>query len=174
MPLLRPRLPGRLFLLLVAVLATGCDDDDPVGPEPPRDNVISFEVDFDPASGDAILDQTVATIDYDAPEITPAVVEGGFVTAYMFEQDTWTALPFTYGVESPDVPAVDYTVTLGYAYNAGLLQVFYETSLADEELLASLPSRRIRVVVFRDAALRSSSVDLSDYEAVREHFGLER
>lgn len=120
---------------------------------------------------EAAVDGPVASVQYDAPEITPQVVETGAVMAYFREQDTWTALPYTYGVESPELPAVDYTVTLGYAYEEGFLEVFYETST--EAVIDQLPDQTIKVVVIEDlAAAQSAGVDLSDYGAVKAHFGL--
>lgn len=158
---------GLAFGLLV-VLA-GCEG--PTGP-PGRDaGVLSFEVDF--FVDEAAVNGAVASAQYDVAALSPAVVAEGAVLAFFREQDTWTALPFTYGVESEDVPAVDYTVTLGYAYEAGLLEVFYELSLADEDLLRSLPDQRLKVVVIANPPPRPSAVNLSSYESVRRYFGLE-
>jgi hypothetical protein len=75
--------------------------------------VYSFTVDF--FMEDAQFNGPIASVQYDAPEISPRVVEEGAVMAYFREQETWTALPYTYGVESADLPAVDRTVTLGLA-----------------------------------------------------------
>jgi hypothetical protein len=160
------------FLLFALV---GCEEG-PVGPPgppgPPGDPaVFSFTVDFQIA--EAAIDGPVASVQYDAPEITERVVQNGAVMAYFREQGTWTALPYTYGVESPDLPAVDYTVTLGYAFETGFLEVFYEASsgfVTDE-----LPDQLIKVVVIESfAGTRSAEVDLTDYNAVANHFGLQR
>lgn len=159
-------------IAVLAFLIIGCEG--PIGPEgppgPPGVGVQSFTVDF--LMEDAVIDGPVASIQYDAPEITPRVVAEGAVMAYFREQGTWTALPYTYGVESPDLPAVDYTVTLGYAFEEGFLEVFYETST--EAVIDQLPDQTIRVVVIESlAATRSANVDLSDYGAVKAHFGLD-
>lgn len=159
-------------LALFALLIAGCEG--PVGPEgppgPPGVGVQSFTVDF--LMEDAAIEGPVASVQYDAPEITPRVVTEGAVMAYFREQGTWTALPYTYGVESPDLPAVDYTVTLGYAYEEGFVEVFYETST--EAVIDQLPDQTIRVVVIESlAATRSANVDLSNYSAVKAHFGLD-
>ncbi len=70
------------------------------------------------------------------------------------------------------LPAVDYTVTLGYAFEAGFLEVFYEAST--DIVIDDLPDQTIKVVVFEDvAAARASRVDLTDYNAVANHFGLQ-
>jgi hypothetical protein len=54
------------------------------------------------------------------------VVEEGPVTAYVHEAGTWTALPYTYGVEAPEQPIVDYAVSLGYGFEIGFVELFYE------------------------------------------------
>lgn len=163
-----------IFVVLLITLLGGCDQGPPgpQGPQgPPGDPaVISFTVDF--LLADADFNGSVASVAYDAPEITRRVVREGAVMAYFREQETWTALPYTYGVESEDVEAVDYTVTLGYAYEEGFLEVFYEASYPG--VLEDLPDQTIKVVVLDSyARARAADVDLSDYEAVRSHYGLD-
>lgn len=159
-----------LASFLVFGLLVGCDSNDPA--EPPRRGagVLTFEVDF--RTDEAALAGSFASAAFEAPEISPGVVADGAVLAYYREGGTWTALPYTYGVESPDVPAVDYTVTLGYAYEVDLFEVFYEISLEDEALLRSLPDQRVKVVVLRPEAVRGVAVDVQDYEAVKQYYGL--
>lgn len=168
------RLVTRVFAIWIALLFTGCDQG-PVGPPgppgPPGDPAVySFEVDF--LLSDAQFNGPIASVQYDAPEITPRVVRNGAVMAYFREQDTWTALPYTYGVESTDLPAVDNTVTLGFAFETDFLEVFYEASRTD--LLDDLPDQLIKVVVIESlASTRAAGVELSDYAAVKSHFGLD-
>lgn len=169
-------------LLALAVLFAGCDTDDY---DEPRDTVRSFVVDFDLA--DADFEGRFASIAYEAPEITPDVARRGLVAAYVrrenaFGEITWTALPYTYGVEftedpdSPEEAAVDYTATLGYAYETDLLEVFYELSAYDDfvwDRLEEEGRREIKVVVLsQEAARRSQGLDFGDYEAVQQRFGL--
>lgn len=151
------------------LLGVGCEG--PVGPPgPPGDPAVrTFTVDF--LMEDAVVEGPVVSAQYDAPEITRQAVQGGAVLAYYREQGTWTALPYTYGVESPDLPAVDYTVTLGYAYEEGFLEVYYEAS--SDHVIDDLPDQLIKVVVIEQfASARLAGVDPSDYEAVKNHFGL--
>ena len=42
---------------------------------------------------------------------TDRVAEVGLVMCYFFEQGTWTAMPYTYGVDNTTAQAVDYTIT---------------------------------------------------------------
>lgn len=159
----------------VVVLLGGCDQG-PVGPPgppgPPGDPAIySFPVVFSLA--DATFSGSVASVQYDAPEITLDVVQNGAVLAYFREQETWTAMPYTYGVETedPDLDAVDHTVTLGYAYEEGFLEIFYEASYPG--VLETLPDQEIKVVVIESyAGARAANVDLSDYAAVRAYYNL--
>ena len=177
------RVRSASFLLLAAltVALTGCDSDD--YREEPRDRtaVQQFTVDF--VLGEASFEGPFASTSYDAPEITPEVVDDGLVMAYVREADTWTALPYTYGVEFPedqntgDEAAVDYTVTLGFSYEVGFFEVFYELSDYDDyvwDQLEELGPRLVKVVVFSEETVqRNQSLDFKDYGAVQQHFHLD-
>ena len=164
----------RLLLVTAVLFIAGCDQG-PVGPPgppgPPGDPAVySFTVDFFMA--DAQFNGPIASVQYDAPEISPRVVNNGAVMAYFREQDTWTALPYTYGVESADLPAVDRTVTLGFAYEVDFFEVFYEASRP--EVLDMLPDQLIKVVIIDSfAGARAAGVDLTDYAEVKAHYGLD-
>jgi hypothetical protein len=174
------------LLALGAVALVGCDNDDYERRPPPRDqvDVRDFEVEFDVDEAD--FEGAIASAAFEAPELTPEVVDNGLVMAYVrvtnvFGDDTWRALPYTYGVEfeDPDTdeePPVDYTVTLGFAYEVDFFEVFYELSAYDDfvwDQLAERGPRRIRVVAFTEAAARSNAaLDFDDYEAVQERFDL--
>lgn len=169
-----PRFVHRLLVAAAVLLIAGCDQG-PVGPPgpsgPPGDPAVySFTVDFFMA--DAQFNGPIASVQYDAPEISPRVVDSGAVMAYFREQDTWTALPYTYGVESEDLPAVDRTVTLGFAYEVDLFEVFYEASRP--EVLDLLPDQFIKVVIIDSfASARAAGVDLTNYAEVKAHYGLD-
>lgn len=107
------RLVPVLVVLIAALLPMACEG--PAGPPGPpgNANVISFSFTLNPET--LRYNGPVASVGYDVPEITPSVVEGGAVLLYFYEQGTWTALPYTFAYESADLPAVDFTVTLGYA-----------------------------------------------------------
>lgn len=160
---------GALALLL-SIVALGCEG--PVGPPGPPGydaNVGSFTFEFD--IDDVVINGNVASAQYDVPSITASVVEDGAVLVYFRDQNTWTALPYTYGVESPDLPAVDYTVSFGYAFDRQFLELFYEAS-TDAVDLTEQPDRLIKVVVIDGVGLGKTGVDWRDYEAVRNYFGL--
>ena len=169
---MRPSILLPVLLVLAGGLLSGCYER-VVGPEgppgPPGDPAVeSFIVDF--FVDDAAVNGTVVSQTYDAPEITPGVVQEGMVMAYFREQGTWTALPYTYGEESPTVDAVDYTVTLGYAFETGFVEVFYEVS--NEVAFQDLVDREIKVVILYGDPARFS-VDWSDYNEVARTFDLE-
>jgi len=169
---LRP--PYALFGLVLFLV--GCDSaggSGPPGPRGPRgypgDPAISaFTVDF--FVDEAAINGTVASTTYDAPEVTPSVVQSGMVAAYVREQGTWTALPYTYGVESPDLPAVDYTVTLGYAFEVGFVELFFEVSTP--VVFDLLSNRTVKFVVLSGSPAALSSINWNDYSAVASRFGL--
>ncbi len=162
-------LQASIFLLFAAFFG-GCSDT--YGPdEPRRAGVHSFEFQFNAA--DASLDASglVASAQYDAPSITRSVVDHGAVLVYFRKFDTWTAMPYTYGVESPTQPAVDYTLTLGYAFERNFLEVFYESSTAEVNPRAQ-PSYRIKVVVIDELGHGKRPIDLRNYEEVKAYYGL--
>jgi hypothetical protein len=162
-----------LFVVL-PLLLVGCDSQTgppgPRGPEGPAGDaaVETFIVDF--IVEDALHEETFLSQVYDAPEVTRGVVEQGMVTAYYREQGTWTAMPYTYGVESPDLAAVDYTVTFAYAYEEGFVELFYEVS--NEAAFPSLVDREVKFVVLYGSPV-NFSVGWSDYSEVAQRFNLE-
>lgn len=163
------------FALCLAAMAAACDEG-PVGPEGPpgppgNANVVALDQ-FTFSMDDAEFNGPVASVGYDASAITESVVDYGVVLLYYREQGTWTAMPYTFADESPTLPAVDYTITLGYAYDDQFLEVFYEAS-TDEIDLSTQPDRLIKAVVIDGFPAGKVAVDLSDYEAVRAYFGFE-
>lgn len=171
-----------LFLLvfLLSAFVAGCEGPvGPPGPQGPRGPagaqgafIQTVEVTFDVDT--AIEDESGLVLfqNYDFPEITPSVEDNGFVQAYYLAgNDTWTAMPYTFGDESPDIDAVDYTLTLGYAWSVDLVQLFYEASAPFA--LDFAQTRTVKIVVADAQAAQARSVDWSDYESVRSHFGLE-
>lgn len=187
-PSSRARSASLLVVLALALaMLPGCDGDNVQRepPPPPEDGaeVRTFEVDFDVAEADRA--GAVRSIAYEAPELTREVVERGVVMAYLrtqnaFDETVWRALPYSYGVEFEDTDsteaAVDYTVTLGYAFDVDLFEVSYELSANDSFVWRQLEERsphRIRVVAFTEGAVgRAQSLDLTNYEAVERRFDL--
>lgn len=154
------------FAALLLTFNSGCiiDADD----EDERTELNTVEMIF--SMEDAALNGSVASVLFDVPFITPRVVDQGAVIMYYREQGTWTAMPYTFGVESPDLAAVDYTITIGYGFDVGQLEVFYEASTEEAPILDQ-PDRRMKAVIVDDLRF-AQEVDLSDYEAVQLHFGL--
>lgn len=156
-------LPLFAFMFLFSGCIIDADDDE---------GTIMYPVEFVFSMRDAAINGDVASVQFSVGNVTPNVVDNGVVLAYFREQGTWTAMPYTFGIESPDIVAVDYTITMGYAYDDGLVEVFYEAS-TPEAPLAEQPDRRIKVVILDDLAFaRQANIDLNDYEAVKAHFNL--
>lgn len=153
-------------VLLAALILVGCDSN---GPEHEA-RVHTIDVDFRMA--DASINGPVASVQYDVPSITPSVVDNGAVLAFFREQGTWTAMPYTFAEESPELPAVDYTITLGYGYDDAFLEVFYEASTEAVDLDIQ-PAREIRAVIIDGFAPGKAGVDHTDYDAVARYYGLE-
>jgi hypothetical protein len=154
--------------IALVLAVSGCTVEGPMGP-PGNANVFSSTFMFRVA--DAQISGPVASAQFDMPAITNAVVDGGAVLMFFEEQGTWTAMPFTFGQEAPDLPAVDFIITIGYGFARGLLEVFYEASTTAISL-RSQPDRRMKVVVIEGFALNKTSLDTSNHEAVMDFFGL--
>ncbi len=163
-----------LFLLVFLAIA-GCGDT--IVAPVPQTAVRSLNVTFTPAA--ASLNGMVASEQFRVPGVTPWVVDQGAVLVYFRDQSTWTALPFTVGRNSGDLAAVDYTFTLGYAYDEGFVEIFMEASTDDEvvwrDIVDSLPRSYAMKIVILDVfpAGKTFDLDLRNYEAVRAYFGLE-
>lgn len=162
------RLPT-IFAALVLITGVMACEEGPVGP-PGRDgNANVFTVNFTYTMADASINGNVASVQYDVPGITPLVVDEGAVLLFFREQGTWTAMPYTFGVESADIAAVDYTITLGFGYDDQFIEVFYEAS-TDAVALENQPDREIKAVIIEGFAGKTG-VDLTDYEAVKAFYG---
>ncbi len=120
---------------------------------------------------DATFNGPVASVPFDVPEIDAWTVSNGAVLVFFRDQGTWTALPYTFGVESPDLPAVDYTIAMGYGYDPGVLEVFYEAS-TEAVALENLPDRQLKVVIIEAWPVGKRDVNLTDWNAVSAFFGL--
>jgi len=163
---------GSVFLFL---FAAGCVIDEQVGPEGPpgpAGNANVFTVNFLYTMDDAVINGNVASVQYDVPGITASVVDEGAVLMFFREQGTWTAMPYTFAVESPDLPAVDYTITLGFGYDDAFIEVFYEAS-TEAVALEDQPNREMKAVIIDGFPFGKQELDLRNYEAVRAYFGLE-
>ena len=156
------------FFLAILFTASGCiiDADDDEG-------VVSYPVEFIFSMDDAVINGDVASVQFTVGSVTPNVVDNGAVLAFFREQGTWTAMPYTFAVENPDIPAVDYTITIGYGYDDGLIEVFYEASTPEAPLFEQ-PDRRIKAIILEDLGyLARANVDLNDYESVKAFLDLE-
>ena len=152
----------------------GCSVENvgPPGPPGPAGNANVFSIGLRYEMIDAVINGTVASVQYDIPALSPLVVDEGAVLLFFRDQGTWTAMPYTFGVESFDLPAVDYTVAFGFGYEVGFLEVFYEVSTTAVEI-SSLPDRDIKMVVIDGFPYGKNSIDLTDWETVKTVYGLE-
>ncbi|MFK7844549.1 MAG: hypothetical protein AB8G77_04550, partial [Rhodothermales bacterium] len=103
-----------LTLFFSLFLFSGCiiDSNDNEGTR-------TLPVEFLFSMDDAAINGDVASVQFTVGSVTPNVVDNGAVLAFFREQGTWTAMPYTFGIESPDLLAVDYTITMGYGYDDG-------------------------------------------------------
>lgn len=164
-----------VILIGVAAILAGCEttvvEQGPPGPRGFDGNANVFSVNFNFSMNDAIINGKVASSQYDVPGITPSVVDDGAVLVFFREQGTWTALPYTFGFDNPDIQAVDFIVTFGFGYDDGFLEVFYEAS-ADEVSLENMPDQEMKAVIIDGFPLGKAGIDLTNYEEVKAFFKL--
>ncbi len=158
-------LPRPLLLALALLpLVAACDTTG----EPARVRAINFNF----SMRDASVRGPFASVQFDVPEIAPRVAAGGAILCFFRDQDTWTAMPYTFGIENPDLPAVDYTLTLGYAFETRFLELFYEAS-TDQVNFGALPDRLVKLVIIdADVYSGKAGVDLTDWNQVKAAYGL--
>lgn len=169
------RLSQQLLFAGLILIASGCVIEESVGPEGaqgPPGNANVFSLDFDFLLSDAAYNGAVASVQYDVPDLTANVVDEGAILMFFRDQGTWTAMPYTFGVESQDLPAVDYTISVGFGYEVGFLEVFYEAS-TDVVDLSLLPDREMKLVVIDGFFYGKSGFDMTDWDAVSTRFNLE-
>ena len=163
----------RHVAILAAVVLAACSDT--VGPEGPpgNANVHSQLVTFSTRVADHF--GHFASQKYAVAAITPSVVDHGAVLAYARLAGTWTALPYSFAYESRDLAMVDCCVTLGYAYDDALLEVFLDTFGIDPAARDAINAEfaeplTIKLVVIDGFPL--GQVDHSDHAAVVSAYAL--
>lgn len=157
---MQTRLPILFIFFLCTFLFTGCiiEADDP--------DIDVGSAEFVFSMSGAVINGDVASSQFNVPAINRAVVANGAVLAYFREQGTWTAMPYTFAVESPELPAVDYTITMGFGFDEGFLEVFYEAS-SEAANLDEQPDRIVKVVILDDLSIPAiANLDVNDYESV--------
>ena len=184
------RLATVLTALLFALSLSACDstefDDDDNDVRQPGIQVIELAYDlFDAEVAEVGRYNTgEANVGYELSEITPSVVRDGAVLVYIEDVvGTWRALPFTQGVAFENSPEIEFTYSMNYAYDVGVLDVFVTSQTADPatwDLIRDtdlfFEERTLKAVIFSEfatARAHSAGVDLRSYSEVKEHFGLE-
>lgn len=156
-----------LPLLALLPLVAACDVTDQRAADV---DVYTTEFAFRVSSAQLNSTGTVLSEQYDVPMLNRRVVDVGAVLCYFRENDTWTAMPYTYAVDRTDATAVDYAVSLGFAFEDRFLEVFYEASATG--VVGNQPDRRIKLVLIGPDLANKQNVDYSDYEAVKRAYGL--
>lgn len=168
-------------LFLVPALS-GCDGAPP-GPDFP-DIGVRVET-FTPRASDFSVNanRDIATYERQSQLLTPTVVNDGVVLLYargdlifVGATGTWTALPFTQGIEAvgaDGVPYVDFTITYTYSFEPGWLFIDVISSavgVVEEFIPDNIPFRLVTI----EPGAFIEGVDHSRFEAVQEAYGLAR
>ncbi len=160
-----------LAMLMLALGGCKIDTVGPEGPPGPPGNANVFSLNMNFTMADAVINGNVASVQYEVPDLDKFIVDEGAVLLFFREQGTWTAMPYTFAVESADLPAVDYTITLGFGFDVGFLEIFYEAS-SDAVALEDQPDRLIKAVIIDGFPAGKKRIDLTDYETVKRYFKL--
>lgn len=183
--LISPRRSTGLLLaaLLVALpFVSGCDT---TTPSPVfADGGVRSET-FSPRFGQFTVNQPgdVASYDRSSNLLTAAVVDDGAVLLYargdlIFvgggAEGTWTALPYTQGIEAegPDFPFVDFTVTYTYSFDVNRIYIDVISSaigLVEDYIPDNVP---FRLVTIAPGTPRVDGVDYANFAEVAAAYGL--
>lgn len=170
----------------------GFDDDPPIVNNDVR--VINFSLNDMDDRDDFIFDRELSDsgleVQYDGrfSALTVDAVDEGIVLLYAsdvidedgLERSGWTALPLTQGVDLDNDFFVDYTLTTTYTYDIGRLYVnlvasndFSEEEFAiTDALLQNIEGILFKLVILPGSGFTRSSIDYSDYGAVRQAYNL--
>ncbi len=166
---------SHLTLFVFVLGLSGCiiEETGEPGPVGPPGNANVFSTTFIFTMDDAVINGNVASVQYELPGITRSVVDDGAVLMFYREQGTWTAMPYTFAIESQDLAAVDYTIALGFGYEDQFLEVFYEAS-TDAVLLENEPDREVKAVIIDGFPAGKHNIDLNNHDAVMDWLGLKK
>lgn len=172
-------------LLLVLPIMAGCDT---TSPDPVYADTGVQVSTFTPSANQFTVNSAadIATYERQTSQLSNSVVDGGVVLLYargdlIFigggAEGTWTALPYTQGIEavgSDGVPYVDYTITYSYSYGVNRLYLDVISSaagLVEDYIPANIP---FRLVTIPPGAPLIQGIDLSNYDEVEAAYGLGR
>lgn len=180
---MRALFPFRSALLLVLAsllpVLSGCDQNDTIIVEGNDIIVRNFFVsgsDFDISD-----DNLIGSYQREVAALTADVVDDGAVLLYADGSlllsgggGTWTALPFTVGVDEDEDLFVDYTVSFTYSYD---IQDLYIDVVASDTIypFGDLPRTEYKLVLIPGnlfVANGKTGIDYTDYEAVKQAYGI--
>lgn len=171
-----------LAVLLFGATLFGISGCDVTSSNPVYDNGVRTQ-EFTPRSTDFFVNESsdIAWYEWTTNLLTPAVVDRGMVLLYargdlviIGEDNTWTALPFTQGIEPADGGAyVDFTITYTYAFDVDLLYLSVISSavgLVDDYIPSGIPFRLVTI----PPGTHMEGINLAQYADVAAAFNLEQ
>lgn len=176
-----------LLLLIFSLILFGCEKEGPVGPEGPagKDGVNGSDGNDGNANVQSIT-KSIAYGDWQAsgtagedlyyyveisiPEITAQIVQDGTVMVYYKESnDFYYALPSTFNWYSSYL-GYYYHTTLRFSFKTGIVRIEIE----DSNMNTYRPESTVefKIVVIAGSTLKNLSIDLTNYQDVKERFDL--
>ncbi len=160
-----------VFILLIGltIVFVGCEKEGPTGPAGADGTdgnahvvsktfvVYSTEWEEYQASG-----YTIYEVTKDFTEVTTEMVANGAIIAYMKNEDFYVALPWTVSINN-------FSVSYSYGFSDGYVSL---SAIYNQEITGGEPTTKEYKVVFIDG-MPPTSLNLNDYESVKEFYNLE-
>jgi hypothetical protein len=177
---LRSLLAG-LAVLGLLPFATGCDVHQPNDVVVIGNDIIVRNFSISGNDLDISGDQLIGSYNREETALTSDVVDDGAVLLYADGSlllsggsGTWTALPFTVGVDENEDLFIDYTVSYTYSYD---LQDLYIDVVASDTIFPfeDMARTEFKLVLIPGnlfVGTNKTGIDYTDYEAVKQAYNL--
>lgn len=160
-------------------VSTGCDTYQDVIVE--GNDIIVRNFSFSGSDLFVSEDGTIGTYQREIPELTSDIVEDGAVLLYASGEllfgsgaaGSWAALPVTVSVDEDGDEYVDYALTYSYSYDIQDLYVdLIASSPLDYTHLAGTDMKLVLIPGNLFVGNARAGIDYSDYESVRQAYGI--
>ncbi len=163
-----------VFILLIGltIVFVGCEKEGPIGPAGAdgtdgtdgNANVVSktFVVYSSEWNEYYSNGATIYEVNRSFAEVTTEMIENGAIMAYMKNEDFYVALPWTVG-------ANNISVAYSYGFKTGYVSL---SAIYNQEITGGEPTTKEYKVVFING-IPPTSLNLNDYESVKEFYNLE-
>ncbi|MCW5898754.1 MAG: hypothetical protein KIT10_05735 [Flavobacteriales bacterium] len=149
-----------IALFCGAVLLSSCTKEGPegpAGPQGPQGNANVQSLTFSASPGDWSSISGGYAINRNVPIVTSGIASTGAVLVYLQSGSQWVAIPLTIS-----------GVTWLYGYGTGQVQIEVNSAAAPSQVTVWKV-----VAIASSGMITDSGVDVTNYDEVRDYFGLE-